>query len=132
MLLARIVEEACVGCTKCIAVCPVDAIVGASSLMHTVLTDECIGCRLCIEPCPMDCIELIEHPEPINAERKAARAQQAKKRYQHRRERLNRQSQKLLLPPITAAVQTQMQEDIQAAFERVQTKRRQVSETALD
>ena len=58
LLVARIDEAACIGCTKCIQACPVDAIVGASKWMHTVLADECTGCDLCIPPCPVDCIEL--------------------------------------------------------------------------
>lgn len=57
--VAYIREDECIGCTKCIQACPVDAIVGASKLMHTVLADECTGCDLCVEPCPVDCIDMI-------------------------------------------------------------------------
>jgi len=57
--VAQIVEEDCIGCTKCIDACPVDAIAGAANLMHNVINDLCTGCELCIEPCPVDCIELI-------------------------------------------------------------------------
>ena len=56
--LALIVEDECIGCTKCIAACPVDAIFGAAKLMHTVLSDLCTGCGLCLDPCPVDCIVL--------------------------------------------------------------------------
>jgi electron transport complex protein RnfB len=56
--VAVIDEAACIGCTKCIAACPVDAIVGASKLMHTVLAAWCTGCELCVPPCPVDCIAL--------------------------------------------------------------------------
>ena len=58
--VAHIVEEDCIGCTKCIDACPVDAITGAANLMHNVINDLCTGCELCIEPCPVDCIELID------------------------------------------------------------------------
>ena len=58
--VAYIVEEDCIGCTKCIDACPVDAINGAANLMHNVIIDLCTGCELCIDPCPVDCIELIE------------------------------------------------------------------------
>ena len=56
--IAYIREAECIGCTKCIQACPVDAIVGAAKLMHTVLIDECTGCDLCVAPCPVDCIEM--------------------------------------------------------------------------
>lgn len=52
-------EAACIGCTKCIQACPVDAIVGAAKQMHTVLSVECTGCELCIPPCPVDCIDIV-------------------------------------------------------------------------
>jgi len=51
---ALIDEAVCIGCTKCILACPVDAIVGASKMMHTVLVEECTGCELCVAPCPVD------------------------------------------------------------------------------
>ena len=57
--VAFIREAECIGCTKCIQACPVDAILGAAKLMHTVITDECTGCDLCVEPCPVNCIEMI-------------------------------------------------------------------------
>lgn len=57
--VAIIDEALCIGCTLCIQACPVDAIVGASKRMHTVLADACTGCELCIAPCPVDCIDII-------------------------------------------------------------------------
>jgi electron transport complex protein RnfB len=56
--VAYIREEECIGCTKCIQACPVDAILGAAQQMHTIIVDECTGCDLCVEPCPVDCIEM--------------------------------------------------------------------------
>lgn len=58
--VAYIREAECIGCTKCIQACPVDAIVGAAKQMHTVIVSECTGCDLCVEPCPVDCIDMIE------------------------------------------------------------------------
>lgn len=60
--VAVIDEAACIGCAKCIDACPVDAIVGASKLMHTVLASWCTGCELCVPPCPVDCIALVPSP----------------------------------------------------------------------
>ncbi|GAD29066.1 electron transport complex subunit RsxB [Photobacterium leiognathi] len=57
--VAFIHEDMCIGCTKCIQACPVDAIVGGTKSMHTVIKDECTGCDLCVSPCPTDCIEMI-------------------------------------------------------------------------
>lgn len=61
--IALIDEDVCIGCTKCIQACPVDAIVGAAKLMHTVIPQLCTGCELCIPPCPVDCIAML----PANA-----------------------------------------------------------------
>ena len=60
--VAFIHEDLCIGCTKCIQACPVDAIVGAAKMMHTVIKSACTGCDLCVDPCPTDCIEMIELP----------------------------------------------------------------------
>lgn len=57
-MVAYIREDECIGCTKCIQACPVDAILGSSRQMHTVIISECTGCDLCVEPCPVDCIEM--------------------------------------------------------------------------
>ncbi|RUO35318.1 electron transport complex subunit RsxB [Aliidiomarina sanyensis] len=61
--VAVIREDECIGCTKCIQACPVDAIIGATKQMHTVIADECTGCDLCVEPCPVDCIDMLPVPE---------------------------------------------------------------------
>ena len=60
--VAYIREAECIGCTKCIQACPVDAILGAAKQMHTVIIDECTGCDLCVEPCPVDCIDMVPLP----------------------------------------------------------------------
>lgn len=65
-LLAVIDEDICIGCTLCVQACPVDAIVGAAKLMHTVIARECTGCELCLPPCPVDCISLIPVSEYLS------------------------------------------------------------------
>jgi electron transport complex protein RnfB len=90
--IARIDEDACIGCTKCIQACPVDAIVGASKLMHTVIEAWCTGCELCVPPCPVDCIELVPVaalPEADRSrERHAERAQRLVRLERERAEKL--------------------------------------------
>jgi electron transport complex protein RnfB len=82
--VAFIIEEDCIGCVKCIAACPVDAIVGAAKFMHTVIASECTGCELCIAPCPVDCI--IMQPASINNIElsRGQKSAQAKRRYDAR------------------------------------------------
>jgi len=65
-MVALIDEARCIGCTKCIQACPVDAIVGAAKLMHVVIPELCTGCDLCVPPCPVDCIDMVE-PKPTPA-----------------------------------------------------------------
>ncbi len=84
--VAVIDEPVCIGCTKCIQVCPTDAILGASQLMHTVIEAECSGCELCIPACPVDCIAMIPAPQLSMP----ARAPQFRHRYEQRERRLAR------------------------------------------
>lgn len=58
--LALIIEADCIGCTKCIQACPVDAIAGGAKFMHTVVDDLCTGCELCVPACPVDCIVMVD------------------------------------------------------------------------
>lgn len=87
--IAVIDEDVCIGCTKCIQACPVDAILGSGKLMHTVIADECSGCELCIAPCPVDCIEMLEIKQPNEIEMQQ-RADQFRQRFDHRNLRLQR------------------------------------------
>lgn len=87
-IVALIDEDLCIGCTKCIQACPVDAIVGAAKRMHTVIADECTGCELCIPPCPVDCIALVPTAAlPLAREGVLARAATARQRFDARHAR---------------------------------------------
>lgn len=99
MLTAVIREDECIGCSRCITACPVDAIVGTHKFLHTVLVDECIGCKLCLSPCPVDCIDIVpltDMLEPTATIDKHARAIKAKSRHKARIERLNKEAQRTL------------------------------------
>ena len=89
-MLAHIIEADCIGCTKCIQVCPVDAISGAAKLMHSVLNDDCTGCELCVAACPVDCIVLLPMPPEQAAD--LAHADAAREHFQRREARLAQQS----------------------------------------
>src|SRR5207253_6346778 len=84
--IAQIDEAACIGCTLCIAACPVDAIIGAAKRMHVVLPSVCTGCELCIAPCPVDCIAI----EPAARAWTRADADVARARFVARNARLAR------------------------------------------
>ncbi|WP_145005929.1 RnfABCDGE type electron transport complex subunit B [Pseudomonas oryzihabitans] len=92
---AVIREAECIGCTKCIQVCPTDAILGAAKLMHTVIASECSGCELCLAPCPVDCIDLVAAPEPIDRAAERERARYYRRRFDARQVRLQRERERL-------------------------------------
>lgn len=81
-------EAACIGCTLCIAACPVDAIAGARRLMHTVITAHCTGCALCLPPCPVDCISLVPTGAPRDRAAQREQAAGARQRHAARAQRL--------------------------------------------
>lgn len=87
--VALIDEDICIGCVRCIQACPVDAIVGAPKLMHTVIESECTGCGLCLPPCPVDCIDLVPNPDPTPLRERAGRF---RRRFDVRNERLARET----------------------------------------
>jgi len=91
--IAFIREAECIGCTKCIQACPVDAIVGAAQLMHTVVAELCIGCDLCVPPCPVDCIDMLEVEDHSTPEQQKEKAKLAKQRFQSRKVRLKKEAE---------------------------------------
>jgi electron transport complex protein RnfB len=111
--VARIEEAHCIGCVKCIEVCPVDAIIGAPKLMHTVVSELCSGCELCIPVCPTDCIAMSARPPAQNP---ALLAPRWRRDHQRREARSAK-------PPAAAPLAVQAGEfDIAAALARAQAK----------
>ncbi len=87
--VAFIIEEDCIGCTKCLPPCPVDAIIGANKQMHSIIAAECTGCELCIAPCPVDCI-IMKEPDKLSTWDQIA-ANHSRQRYQNKQRRLEKQ-----------------------------------------
>ncbi|WPN46254.1 MULTISPECIES: electron transport complex subunit RsxB [unclassified Pseudomonas] len=146
--IAYIREAECIGCTKCIQACPVDAIVGAAKLMHTIIIDECTGCDLCVAPCPVDCIEMRPLPPttvvPVvgglaftqeEQQARTTKRNHARRRFEQRNARLQREEQQK-----TAERQARQRaahpvevtlDPIQAALDRVRTQKAANVDAAL-
>jgi electron transport complex protein RnfB len=130
-LRAVIREAACIGCTKCMQVCPVDAILGAAKQMHTVIASECTGCELCVPPCPVNCIGMVAAgPDVVPAadSRARAKADRARRRFERRNMRLQRDKAERQAVKLPAADPTRLTREekkavIAAAVARVKAKR---------
>ena len=128
--LAVIREHECIGCTKCIQVCPVDAIIGKAKAMHTVINKDCNGCELCIPACPVDCIDMAALAEPT-PEQRTLNHERNKERFDAREKRLARLAQQRKQKHQQATLNTTSrqktvnarQDAIKAALERVQNKK---------
>jgi electron transport complex protein RnfB len=148
--IAYIREAECIGCTKCIQACPVDAIVGAAKLMHTVIIDECTGCDLCVAPCPVDCIEM--RPLPLatvlpivgglafsleEQRARAAKRNHARRRFEQRNARLQREEQQKIAERqaraqrAVAHSEVTTADPVQAALERVRAQKAANADAAL-
>lgn len=90
-VVAVIREAECIGCTKCIQACPVDAILGSAKKMHTVIAAECTGCELCVAPCPVDCIDLLDISSHENSYAQKEKANLARARFNAREVRLTKE-----------------------------------------
>lgn len=88
---AVIREDDCIGCTKCIPACPVDAIVGTGKHMHTIFTDLCTGCELCIAPCPVDCIDLVTVERTQSTAERTLEQEDLRQRYHTHLRRVSKQ-----------------------------------------
>ncbi|BCA97044.1 iron-sulfur-binding protein [Legionella antarctica] len=125
---AAISEAECIGCTKCIKACPVDAIIGSGKLMHAVITHECTGCGLCVDPCPVDCIEMLplsvsEYNPDLARERFNIKQTRAL-RDEHEKQQIYREQRQLALKSSDHVEDTQAKQDyIQQALARVKAKK---------
>lgn len=135
-LEAVIREEECIGCTKCIAACPVDAIVGARQFMHTVISHECTGCELCVAPCPVDCIDMVLRPEAeqtlddatrfhARARFEARNARLARKRQEEQAKRDARRKRQSLSRPIDSLPETPLTR-LKADWQKAKHQQQQV------
>lgn len=114
--IAIISEPECIGCTKCIQVCPVDAIIGSAKKMHTVISDYCTGCEACIQACPVNCIDLQSiESQNINW---VARAQAAELNTQKRNQRLEVMALQKKQERELAVKNKNIQLEIQACIQR--------------
>lgn len=115
-MIASIRESECIGCTKCIQACPVDAILGAAKQLHVVLTQECTGCRLCLSPCPVDCIDMLSLSGPNY------NPKQARERYYAKNQRLELTQDQTSLIKNNTQPQNEQNAYIQAAIRRVKKR----------
>jgi electron transport complex protein RnfB len=123
-MIAVIREDECIGCTKCIKACPVDAILGSGKQMHTVITSECTGCELCVAPCPVDCIDMLTLPSIESEQQKQESANHYRKRYHARNQRLENEKKLRQNKSIEKKKQnlTEKKSYVQAALLRAKAK----------
>ncbi|KTC64839.1 electron transport complex protein (plasmid) [Legionella adelaidensis] len=125
--LATIREAECVGCTKCIQACPVDAIIGSAKVMHAIINHECTGCGLCVEPCPVDCIDIVEVPQALYNKNEAHSRYHAKQirilREEHEKQQAYREKKKLAVATHKVDDKAAKQAFILQALARSQNKR---------
>lgn len=125
--IAVIDETRCIGCYKCVLVCPVDAILGAPKFLHVVIDEDCSGCDLCLPPCPVDCISLEVRPAALTPA--AAMAERWSKLHERRKLRLAREreqrdeARRLRRGEVLAAQAKEI--DIGAAIARARLRRQQ-------
>lgn len=122
---AAIVESECIGCTKCIPACPVDAIIGTAKHMHSIITDLCTGCELCLAPCPVDCIDLVQIDRTLNDDERLAEQTHLRHRYHHHLNRVTKtieQGSKPVVSTIESAIVNVLNTQEQTAIDETAAK----------
>lgn len=115
--MAKIDADRCIGCTKCIQVCPVDAIVGAPKYLHHIVEQDCTGCGLCVAPCPVDCIAIL----PLASAR--FDRERSRKRFEQRLQRLDKLARYKAKNAVDTTSTQDKQNYILAALARVKQKK---------
>jgi electron transport complex protein RnfB len=123
--IADIVREECIGCTICIKVCPVDAIVGARHMIHKVLEDQCNGCELCIDECPVNCMSMIKAHQK-NWVWPSKQSEDSKNNYYQRLDRLDRIKKDKEENRKKVLEDSEMQEYIKYALEKESKKNKNI------
>ncbi len=130
---AVVQEEACIGCTKCIKACPVDAIIGTSKKLHVVISDFCTSCELCLPVCPVDCIDMVATNDSLptwiieSSEKRQQKAKDSKFRFEKRNKRIQIEQAKKQVERQSIITQTNYKDDIAASILRVKAKRKDFS-----
>ena len=123
--IAEIKHEDCIGCTICIKVCPVDAIIGAKHKIHFIINDQCNGCELCISECPVNCMKMIVNPAEESWAWPSIRSHQSKNLYKNKTIRLNNQKKEKILARERLASTAKIKSYIKEALLREENKRKQ-------
>lgn len=122
--IAEIKHEDCIGCTICIKVCPVDAIIGAKHKIHFIINDQCNGCELCISECPVNCMKMIVNPAEESWAWPSIRSHQSKNFYKNKTIRLNNQKKEKILAREKLASSAKIKSYIKDALLREENKRK--------
>ncbi len=101
--------------------CPLDALIGASKRMHSVLPLLCSGCGLCIPACPVDCMKLV----PTAHVWTNRDADDARTRYHARLQRLLKQSLPRTLPMAKQDETHKRRQAVQEALSKARARRLQ-------
>ena len=123
--IAEIKHEDCIGCTICIKVCPVDAIIGAKHKIHFIINDQCNGCELCIPECPVNSMKMIVNPAEKSWAWPSKRSYQSKNFYNNKKLRLNNQKKEKVLARERLASSAKIKSYIKDALLREENKRKQ-------
>jgi len=124
--IAEIEHDDCIGCTICIKVCPVDAIVGAKHKIHFIINDQCNGCELCISECPVNCMKMITNLNEESWTWPTKKSHQSKSFYENKKIRLNYQKKEKILVRERLASSAKIKSYIKDALLREETKRKQI------